>query len=283
MTETGLASTLRTWRDRLTPAEVGLPARRSRRAIGLRREELADLAGLSVDYLVRLEQGRATTPSVQVVAALSRALQLSRDERDHLYVLAGLQPPGNRVVDDHLSPGVQRLVSRWHDVAVAVFAADWRLLWWSRSWAALLGDPSGIAPDDRSLVRARFPVPGRPGGVEAWPVRSENREATDRAIVADVRRATARYPDDRRLARLLAETIAGNAHFAELWRTGAVGEHAQDRKTIEHPAVGEIVVDCDHLYAAEGDLKVVVMTAAVGSADATKIELACLAGNHAVE
>lgn len=92
--ETSLAATLRVWRDRLTPAEVGLPAGWSRRAVGLRREELADLAGVSVDYVVRLEQGRATTPSAQVVAALARALQLTRAERDHLYSLAGLQPPG---------------------------------------------------------------------------------------------------------------------------------------------------------------------------------------------
>src|SRR3954469_10508722 len=101
MTETSLAATLRVWRDRLGPGEVGLPARRSRRAAGLRREELADLAGVSVDYVVRLEQGRATTPSAQVVAALARALQLTRAERDHLYGLAGLQPPGDRRISDH--------------------------------------------------------------------------------------------------------------------------------------------------------------------------------------
>src|SRR6201996_5340407 len=91
--ETGLGATIRAWRDRLTPADVGLPARRTRRAAGLRREELADLAGVSVDYVVRLEQGRATTPSAQVVSALARALRLSRPERDHLYRLAGLRPP----------------------------------------------------------------------------------------------------------------------------------------------------------------------------------------------
>src|ERR1700750_539651 len=84
-TETSLAATLRGWRDRLTPREVGLPAGWSRRAVGLRREELADLAGLSVDYVVRLEQGRATTPSAQVVASLARALRLSRQEGGHLY------------------------------------------------------------------------------------------------------------------------------------------------------------------------------------------------------
>jgi transcriptional regulator with XRE-family HTH domain len=272
--ETSLGATLRVWRDRLTPADVGLPARRSRRAAGLRREELADLAGVSVDYVVRLEQGRATTPSAQVVAALARALQLTRAERDHLYGLAGLQPPGDRRISDHISPGVQRLLTRLGDVSIAVFAADWRLVWCNRSWVALLGDPSVFAPEDRSLVRSLFPVAGRDGGVERWPVHAQNPEVTERAVAADLRRASARYPEDRRLAELLRRTIDGNARFAELWRSGAVGEHAEDRKTIEHPAVGEITVDCDTLTAGDSDLKIVAMTAPIGSQDAGRLELA---------
>lgn len=271
-----LGATLRVWRDRLTPADVGLPAGRSRRAVGLRREELADLAGVSVDYVVRLEQGRATTPSSQVVGALARALQLTRAERDHLHRLAGLQPPGDQVISDHIPPGVQRLLSRLGDLPVAVFAADWRLVWWNHAWAGLFGDPSRFAPPHRSFVLARFPVPGIVGGVGAWPVRSDDGEATDRSIVADLRSASARYPNDRRLAELLERMLEGNARFAQLWRIGAVGDHAEDRKTIEHPTVGEIVVNCDTLYTRDSALKVVAMTAPAGSEDATKIELASI-------
>ena len=275
--QTSLAATLRVWRERLTPVEVGRSAGWSRRAIGLRREELADLAGISVDYVVRLEQGRATKPSVQVVAALARALRLDRAERDHLYSLAGLQPPGDRVISDHISPGVQRLLTRLGDVSAAVFAADWRLLWWNSSWAALVGDPSAAAPEDRNFVSSRFPIPGSRGRIEAWPVRSSKSEATDRAIVADLRRASARYPEDRRLAELLRRTIDGNHRFAQLWSAGAVGEHSEDRKTIEHPIVGEINVDCDVLSAGDTDLKIVALTAPSGSEDAIKIELAGIA------
>jgi len=272
--ETSLAATLRVWRDRLTPAEVGRPAGWSRRAVGLRREELAELAGVSVDYIVRLEQGRARTPSGQVVSALARALRLTRAERDHLYNLAGLHPPSDRLISDHIPPGVQRLLTRLDDSSVAVFAADWRLLWWNRGWAALVGDPSSIAPEERNFASSRFPTPGSGPPIGSWPVRSINPEATDRAIVADLRRASARYPEDRRLATLLRRTIDGNAHFARLWRAGAVGEHAEDRKTIEHPAAGDVTVDCDVLSAGDTDLKIVVLTAPSESEDASKIAFA---------
>ena len=272
--ELSLGAAIRVWRDRLTPEQVGLPSGHARRAAGLRREELADLASISVDYVVRLEQGRATTPSPQVVASLARALQLTNPERDHFYLLAGLKPPSDRVISDHIQPGMQRLLTRMGDTPIGVFAADWRLIWWNRSWVALLGDPSPIAPEQRSLVRARFPVAGEPGELAGWPVRSQRRDETDRAIVADLRRASARYPDDQRLAGLIHTTLAGNARFAELWESGEVAHHAEERKTIEHPTVGDVTVDCDVLSGGDSDLKAVIYTAVPGSEDATKLELA---------
>ena len=275
--EATLGATIHAWRDRLTPAAAGLPAGRARRAAGLRREDLAELAGVSVDYIVRLEQGRATTPSAQVVSALARALQLSRAERDHLYRLAGLQPPQDGAISDHIPPGMQRVLTRLGQTPVAVFAADWQLIWWNRGWAGLLGDPSGAAADDRNLVKARFPVgPGRQ--FTGWPVVSENGEATDRAIVADLRRASARYPGDPRLAALIRRTLDGNPRFAQLWREAAVARHTEDRKTIRHPDVGDIIVDCDVLSDSDTDMKIVIYTAAPGSEDATKLDLALVAG-----
>jgi transcriptional regulator with XRE-family HTH domain len=143
--ETSFGATLRAWRDRLVPAAVGLPSGIARRAAGLRREELASLAGILVDYLARLEQGRAGNPSAQVVAALGRALQLDRQERNHLYRLAGLQPPQDGLIEDHIPPGLQRLLGRLGDTPAAVFTADWQLLWWNDGWSALFGDPSKLA------------------------------------------------------------------------------------------------------------------------------------------
>ena len=133
------AVVLRAWRDRLSPREAGLPPGTGRRAPGLRREELATLAGVSVEYLVRLEQGRARHPSPQLLGALARALRLTEDERDHLYRLGGVAVPSDGVVSQHITPGVQRMLDRLGDVPIGVHSATWDLLWWNPLWAALTG------------------------------------------------------------------------------------------------------------------------------------------------
>jgi transcriptional regulator with XRE-family HTH domain len=274
----GLGAMIRTWRDRLPPSAVALPVGPARRAAGLRREELAELAGVSVDYVVRLEQGRATTPSAQVVASLARALQLSTAERDHLYRLAHLVPPAQGTVSGHIPPGVQRVLTRLGDVAVAVFAADWQLIWWNRGWAALLGDPSSSPPQLRNFARDRFPIDTGPASLALWPVTELDTDATDAAVVSDLRRATGRFPHDRHLAALIRELSAGNQRFAELWATGAVATHREDHKTIEHPSVGPVTVDCDVLTDGDAELKIVIMTAEPGSDDETKLRLAEIVG-----
>lgn len=268
---TGLGAMIRTWRDRLSPSAVGLPAGHGRRAAGLRREELAELAGVSVDYVVRLEQGRATTPSVGVTASLARALRLSTAETDHLYRLAGLVPPDGGAISDHLPPGLRRVLTRLQSAPAAVFAADWQLLWWNREWAALLGDPAGAPPRLRNFARDRFPVDGGPARLARWPVAEADRDATDAAVVSDLRRATGRFPQDRRLAALIRELSAGNARFAELWATGAVAAHREDRKTIDHPEAGPVTVDCDVLSDGDFERKIVIMTAAAGSEDEARL------------
>ena len=278
-TDAALGTTIRAWRDRLSPAEAGLPLGRSRRTTGLRREELAELAGLSVDYVVRLEQGRATTPSAQVASALARALRLTTAERDHLFRLARLAPPTSGEISEHIPPHVQRVIARVGDAAVAVFAADWQLIWWNRTWAALFGDPSATPPALRSFARDTFPT-GRSTDAPRWhwSATTPDVAATETAVVSDLRRATGRFPHDRRLAALVRELTAGNARFAELWAAGAVSAHRADRKVIEHPAVGPVRVDCDVLTDGDDELKIVVMTAAPDTDDATLLRLAAVAG-----
>ncbi|MFF6802974.1 helix-turn-helix domain-containing protein [Streptomyces sp. NPDC012616] len=278
---TGLGAMIRTWRDRLPPSAAALPVARGRRAAGLRREELADLAGVSVDYVVRLEQGRATTPSAPVVASLARALQLSTAERDHLYRLAQIVPPTDGAISDHLPPGMQRVLARLGDVPAAVFAADWQLVWWNRGWAALLGDPRAAPPSLRNFARDRFPVDAGPAHLALWPVTEADRDATDAAVVSDLRRATGRFPQDTRLATLIRELNAGNKRFAELWVAGEVAAHREDHKTIDHPSVGPVAVDCDVLNDGDSELKIVIMTAVPGSEDETKLRLTAIAGPRA--
>ncbi len=269
-----LGATLRAWRDRLSPETVGLPVDRARRSPGLRREELAELAGLSVDYLVRLEQGRALSPSEQVIGSSARALRLSRDERDHLHRLAGFGPPQDRRVVDDIPPSMRRLLALLDSTPVAVFAADWKLVWWNPRWAALFGEPTKIEDEARNLVRLRFPVASDRGRLTSWPVIPDNAEAADRALVADLRQAAARFPDDPRVTGLVAGRVAGNPRFAAFWAEAAVGRHAEDRKTIRHPVIGEVSVDCDVLTDGDTDLKIVAYAAVPGSEDESKLELA---------
>ncbi|MEU9209783.1 helix-turn-helix transcriptional regulator [Streptomyces sp. NPDC048415] len=273
----GLGATIRAWRERLSPSTVGLPSGRTRRASGLRREELAERAGVSVDYVVRLEQGRATAPSAQVVASLTRALRLTTPERDHLYRMAGLVSPNDDPIPDRIPPGVHRVLNRLGDVAVAVFAADWQMIWWNPGWAALLGDPSTSPPELRNFARERFPIGSDDVRIASWPVFVENSDGSDLAIVSDLRRATGRFPHDARLAELIQVLTAGNPTFARLWASGTVAAHREDRKTIEHPKVGLVEVDCDVLTDGDSDLKIVILTALPGSADEAKLRLAMAA------
>ncbi|GAQ50868.1 helix-turn-helix transcriptional regulator [Streptomyces acidiscabies] len=264
-----LGTALRRWRDRLSPADIGRPPQSGRRAAGLRREELAELAGLSVDYVVRLEQGRATSPSAQVVASLARALQLQPLERDHAYRLAGLLPPQEGTVSTHVPAGVQRMVARLGDLPVGVFSADWTLLSWTPAWAVLMGDPGARTRQERNLTRSVFAT--GPVRLASWPVLHDD-NALKTALVADLRTALVDYPRDRNLAALIDELRATSAEFARLWDTGAVGPHDSARKTVVHPQVGEVVCDCDVLTVPGCDLRLVVYTVAAGSPDAEKLE-----------
>jgi transcriptional regulator with XRE-family HTH domain len=244
----------------------------------LRREELAELAGISVDYVVRLEQQRSTTPSAQVVAALARALQLTNTERDHLYRLARLAPPADGEISDHIPPGVHRMLNRLGDAAVGVFSADWQLIWWNRGWAALLGDPSSTPPALRNFARDSFPVNGDAPRLSQWPVTSLAGDTVEAAIVSDLRRATGRFPNDSRLNSLIQVLTTGSQRFAELWASGGVSAHREDHKIVEHPTVGPIAVDCDILTDGDAELKIVILTAAPDTEDETKLRLAFLSG-----
>ncbi|HEV7964870.1 MAG TPA: helix-turn-helix transcriptional regulator [Actinoplanes sp.] len=265
------------WRDRVAPVDAGLPAGGRRRAAGLRREELAMLAGISVDYVTRLEQGRATSPSAQVVEALARALRLGSEEREHLFRLAGLMPPGRGTVPTHVTPSVQRLLDRLAGTPVAVHDAAWNLLVANRLWTALMGDHSTWRGFDRNIIWRHFRSSG--SRVVQPPASAA---AFQTAMVADLRIATGRFPADARLARMIAELRAGSERFAQLWDSGVVGSHEAARKTIVHPQVGPLTLDCDVLSVAGSDLRIVAYTAEPGTEDADRLALLAVVGTQAL-
>src|SRR5262249_20927930 len=226
----------------------------------MRREELALLAGISVDYVTRLEQGRASSPSAQVVEALARALRLSPDERSHLYGLAGLAPPGPGMVPAYITPSVQRLLDRLTGTPVAVYDAAWNLLLANPPYAALMGDPSAWRGNERNGVWRTFLAP--PNRVRTTP---ESRRALEAVLVADLRAAAAGFPADQRLHRLVADLRADSDRFAALWDAGTVANHEAARKTVDHPQVGPVTLDCDVLTVAGSELHIMVYTAEPGS------------------
>ncbi len=272
-----LGGALRRWRDRVDPATVGLPVGRARRAAGLRREELALLAGMSVDYIIRLEQGRATSPSVQVLTALARALRLSEPERRHLFLLAGQSPPANGQISAHITPGVQRLLEQMAGSPVSVYDAAWTLIAWNRLYAALMGDPSGLSERERNILWRHFT--GQPSPVSHTPDQEDRFET---ATVADLRAATARYASDAGLRSLVAEMYSVSARFARLWDSHVVGVHTTDTKTVHHLDVGPLALDCDVLTVPGSDLRVVVHTAAPGTDAADKLRLLAVIGTQAM-
>lgn len=272
-----LAGALRSWRDRLDPATAGLPAGRARRAPGLRRQELAQLAGMSVDYVIRLEQGRARSPSPQILTALARALRLSEPERRHLFLLAGRPAPTTDRIPSHVTPGVQRMLDQMRATPVGVFDAAWTLTAWNRMYAALHGDPSGHTERERNVLWRHFT--GRRDRVTHTP---GQRARFETATVADLRSATARYPADRALRTLIADLRRASDHFDRLWDSQAVGTHTMDTKTVHHPDVGPLVLDCDVLNAPGSDLHVVVHTAAPGTDAADKLSLLAVIGTQAM-
>jgi transcriptional regulator with XRE-family HTH domain len=269
----GVGSYIQAWRHRVQPADVGLPAGLSRRTRGLRREELALLASISVDYLVRLEQGRATNPSAEVLAALSRALRLTNEERDLLYTVAGQAPPRRSAMTAHVPPSVQRLIDRMADLPVAVYDPAWTIIAWNRVWAGLMGDPSVVSGRDRNLIWRTFT--GRSTRVRKSAAEVDEFELN---AVADLRRALATYPDDARLRDLVEDLRQASSRFVSLWQDRAVNPAGPNSKTIIHPEVGPITLDCDVLTVAGSDLRLVVYTAEPSSPDASRLRLAQVIG-----
>jgi transcriptional regulator with XRE-family HTH domain len=265
---------LRGWRERLSPPDVGLPAGSRRRTPGLRREEVGQLAGISVDYLTRLEQGRGAHPSDAVVTALARALRLSTAERDHLFHLSGVSPPTPGRVPTVPRPSVLRLMDRFADLPALLLSARLDVLAWNPMAAALFGDLSAVPPAERNVLWRRFVV-----GIGRTADDHEERRH-DLALVAQLRDAAARYPDDPGMHRLVARLRSHSDEFAHLWDRRPVGTRREDRKRVAHPELGVLELDCDALHVPGEDQTLIVYSATEGSREAEALALLRVLGTQ---
>ncbi|WP_208026089.1 helix-turn-helix domain-containing protein [Amycolatopsis acidicola] len=229
---TELGDYLRARRGLVGPAEVNLPSTGYRRVPGLRREEVALLAGISVDYYVRLEQGRERTPSASVLDALSAALRLPEDSRQHLFRLGGLSPrAGDPAVSDRVDPSLLELMSAWpgnpaivynraYDVLASNAIADALFHDWAHSW---------------NLMHIVFTDPAARSFYRDWPEVARN-------SVAGFRLGHGKAPDDPRIRQVLGELLAASPEFAELWTKHDARGKTLERKRFEHHEVGGLTL-----------------------------------------
>jgi transcriptional regulator with XRE-family HTH domain len=268
-----LGTFLRQARARVAPGDVGLPAGQRRRVAGLRREEVAQLAHISVDHLTRLEQGRGSGVSESVLGSLARALQLTDDERTHLFHLAGVSPPQAGRIDGVVRASTMRILERLGDLPVLVLDAKGDVLAWNDLAAALLGDFSAWPPPMRNIVWQRFL-----GAERRVSVSPEEDARTAAESVANLRALSARYPEDPGLSRLLDELMSSSPRFAQLWAEARPAERRSSRKTVRHPEIGEFTLDCDSLQLLDTDQRLIIYSAAPNSPEAEALALLRVVG-----
>ena len=270
-----LGAFLRSHRERLAPEDVGLPSGPRRRTPGLRREEVAVLAHISIEYYVRLEQGRARRPSGEVLAGIAGALRLTDAESGHLHLLAGTAPVRRALHRRDVRPSILAVLQRLPQTAAIVLSVTFEVLAWNDLGAALMEDFGALDPAERNLARRAFLGPARPGA----PLYGVSDGAEFRRhVVMDLRAAVARYPSDPAVTGLVEELRGASAEFATLWEQQDVQAAPMLTKTFRHPTVGEITVDCDSLALAERDQHLVLYTAQPGSPSAEALAFLAVVG-----
>ncbi|HET9168841.1 MAG TPA: helix-turn-helix transcriptional regulator [Actinospica sp.] len=269
-----LADFLRRSRERIDPAAVGLPPRGRRRTPGLRREDVAQLAGISVDYYARLEQQRGAYPSEQVISALARALRLTEDECDYLHRVAGYQTHARESAAAHVRPGLLLILDRLVDAPAQVVADTGQILARNALGEALFGGPAR---------------PGRAGNAY-WNLFTDPEmrtrvlpEELPRILadnVANIRAVHAVRPGDAELNALIDDLMEVSAEFRELWERHDVAVRRSATKTLVHPEVGRLDLDCEVLLAPSGEQKLILFTARPGTDTAEKLDLLRVLGHR---
>lgn len=273
MDPVALASFLRSRRDALHPGDVGLPAGSRRRVQGLRREEVAQLASMSVDYYARLERGSGAQPSTSILDVLARVLRLTLDEREHVYLLAGYNAPDRITGSPHVAPGLQRILGLLSSTPAFVVSDLAETLAQSPLADALFGDPSRHVGNDRSGIYRWFM---RPEERLVYPV--EDRARQGRSLVASLRAAVGRQGPRSAAATLARELERRSPEFAGWWQRQEVARRFEDHKTLIHPEVGAIRFDCQALFTEDRSQTLVVLTVTPRTEDEEKLRLLAVLG-----
>jgi transcriptional regulator with XRE-family HTH domain len=275
MDRTELADFLRRRREQLTPADVGLPPGVRRRTPGLRRDEVALLAGMSTDYYTRLEQSRGPRPSTQVLASLARALRFSNDERDHLYHLCDQAPPGRELADRHVGPGLMHVLAKLDDTAATVITDLGEVLVQNRMHTLLLGDHGNRRGLERYYAYRWFTDPPARAMFPA-----EDWDRLGRKHVADLRATAARRSGDADVTEFVRRLRTESAEFEQLWNEHEVAVRITDTKRILHPRVGLIDTICETLLTPNEAQRLLVYLPRPGTDAAEKLDLLRVIGTQ---
>src|SRR5919108_4923199 len=252
-----LGAFLRARRSELSPSDVDLPeGGTQRRVAGLRREEVAQLAVISIDYYTRLEQGRIH-PSAPVLTSLARVLRLDDDQRTYLYGLAGTNTAAarsRRRAPQKVKPYLQRVLDHITDAPAIVMTPTHDILAWNPLAAALMIDFSEIPERERNFMRLLFTDPRMRSLYPDW-------EGLARSVVSYIRMEAARKPDDPRLAELVGDLSIRDAQFRQWWAGTHVVVKRRGTRRYNHPVVGEITLERDAFTSgAEPDQQLVIYT-----------------------
>ncbi|MER5559599.1 MULTISPECIES: helix-turn-helix transcriptional regulator [unclassified Streptomyces] len=266
-----LSEFLRSRRARLKPEDVGLPDHgRHRRVPGLRREELAQLAGVSVAYYTRLEQGNAQNVSVEVLEAIGRVLRLSETEQNHLTHVAKGKAKKKRAAackPHQVRPALQQLIDAMEGVPAYIVGPRLDILGWNRMAAALFGDMSQLPPQERNLARQVFLDPASRSLYVDW-----HSKAVD--MVSVLRLGAGCYPDDPQLTSLIGELSVKSEEFRTMWAAHTVADKGHGVKRLRHPVVGELTLAYETLKLPDAhDLSLVTYHAEPGSASQESLRL----------
>jgi transcriptional regulator with XRE-family HTH domain len=267
------ADFLRRRREALQPEDVGLSRGSRRRTEGLRREEVAALCDMSVDYYSRLEQGRGPQPSEQMLAAISRGLRLTLDERDHLFRLGGHNAPLRALRSEHISPGLMRVLDRLQDTPAQVVSELGEILLQTAPARALFGDETGLTGMSRCIVYRWFT---EPAARNVFPV--EDHATQSRNLTADVRTVYAKYGSSSRAGAIVDALLEQSPEFAELWAAHDVNTVHSYEKRLQNTEVGVLTVQCQLLHDHDQGQSLIIYTATPGSESYQKLQLLSVIG-----